>query len=634
MLGVAGDYAERKTVASAGGSVEVLDVTVSGMSVEEVAALPAGAWKPWEKAGFAPAASDHSTWVRVKLTNPTAFVMQGVLENADNHADYAACYGATGDMLQRPLLAGEAVAAGRKEIWGRAVAFPLSVPAHDTLTVYVHLRDYFGTWLNLTWWPERGAAYAAQLRNILAEGCYFGLLLALIFYNAVLWTRLRFPDTGRYLLFLTSFTFYIFMARSSYLDLGFPLGSPWMEGIGMAALSLSGAFLAEFTRVFLDLEGVAPRADRAVRVVRNIMGGLAPMAVLAAWTGQGYLMQPFLIASMVTNIVLWVLAISAWRAGVKQARYFVLAFGVFLVGIAPSFAVMLPVVSLDLAARSIMIGSALQMLLLSVATADRFALLQRDKQRAQEQLLEETSKREAMQEAYADELEVEVRERTAELSAANADKDRMIAVIGHDLRSPLTGLTQLAEHLATRPTLERLEQFATETGRTGRQLLLLIEDLVLWAQLRAGRNHYGVSTVEDLVGPVVALHRGMADRQGVVLDTELPRDLKVSVDLVVTQTLVRNLLANAVKFARSSVRLVASGEGDFVRIAVIDDGAGLPEKIAAQFLAGEPSGWTEGGGLGLRLCREIGEAIPTKFRIETPSEGGTRISFTLPRVIN
>jgi two-component system, sensor histidine kinase LadS len=117
------------------------------------------------------------------------------------------------------------------------------------------------------------------------------------------------------------------------------------------------------------------------------------------------------------------------------------------------------------------------MLLLALALADRFVQTQR-------QLTEETEQRRMIEAAYAGELAEEVRERTRELRAANADKDRMLAVIGHDLRSPLTGLMRSAD--------KATGAFAREVAGTGRTLLLMIEDLVQWARLRAGARSKAV----------------------------------------------------------------------------------------------------------------------------------------------
>lgn len=269
-----------------------------------------------------------------------------------------------------------------------------------------------------------------------------------------------------------------------------------------------------------------------------------------------------------------------------------------------------------------MLGSALEMLLLSLAVAERFAQAQREKTEAQERLAMETERRRALQEAYADELEAEVRDRTRDLEQANSDKDRMLAVIGHDLRSPLAGLMRAAgsEHSA----------FARETARTGRALLLLIEDLVLWARLRAGTRHVGSHPAANVVAPAVALHRFLASSGGTELEVTVPEELRVETDLVLAQTLVRNLLANALKFAETRVVLrVERVDDGGVRVTVGNDGPPLLPAVAARLAAGENEPITATGGLGLRLCREICRALELKLEAGTAGEGGTEFRFTL-----
>src|SRR5262249_9637473 len=146
-------------------------------------------------------------------------------------------------------------------------------------------EDRFAVWLDLVWWPEAEAFHTAMQREMMAEGCYFGLLLALLFYNAVLWVRFRFSDLGNYLLYLGTFVFYALMTRSVVATLGGTLGSPWMEMAGAVAQALSGVFLAEFSRSFLELPVRAPRVDRLVRGVRVAMTLLAAGALAAPVIG-------------------------------------------------------------------------------------------------------------------------------------------------------------------------------------------------------------------------------------------------------------------------------------------------------------------------------------------------------------
>ena len=269
--------------------------------------------------------------------------------------------------------------------------------------------------------------------------------------------------------------------------------------------------------------------------------------------------------------------------------------------------------------------------MLGIVISDRLGVIQKEKIAAQKALLQEAEQREIMQEAYADDLAVEVRERTAELEESNADKDRILTVLGHDLRSPLTGLTRSAEYWAERETAEpAVRVFMSEAAQTGRSLLLLIEDLVMWARLRAGTGYVAAHTLGALVAPVFALHRMQAKSAGIALEVQMPEELLVNTDLVPVQALLRNLLANALRAARGVVRVEAILLPEGVCISVRDDGAGLPIALEAALKAADPALLPNVNGLGLRLCLEISRALNLRLSVVTASGQGTEFHFFLP----
>ena len=164
-------------------------------------------------------------------------------------------------------------------------------------------------------------------------------------------------------------------------------------------------------------------------------------------------------------------------------------------------------------------------------------------------------------------------------------------------------------------------------------MLLLIEDIVLWARLRTGAQPASSAhPVDGLVAPVVGLHRPLAERRGVALTADVPASLVAWTDLVLAQTMVRNLVGNAVKFARSRVEVIARMEEGTVRITVRDDGPGLPPAVLAR-LRGEVStagDEGEGGGMGLRLSQEIGVTLGAAIEAAEKVGGGTEMSVILP----
>ncbi|WP_035612110.1 sensor histidine kinase [Haloferula sp. BvORR071] len=639
LLGFAGRHEGMRPLAGwDGGEVAVLQekAPAGDATAAEIAALPETAWLPWGKPGFIREHGEGSAWVRITLRNPGAAPQSGVLMDAARYADHVDFFSpldpardphpeGAGAWLQQ--VSGEWVPTADKAIRGRETAFPLVLPPHGSRVIYLHYQDAIALWLEPGWWRDAGDFHAAMQRDLIAESFYFGTLLALLLYHFIVWLRLRFPATGYYLLYLAFYILQLFGTRSGVLVLGRPLGSPWMETIGAMSLPLSGAFLAAFARHFLELPDRAPRADRTVRGAGYLLGGLAVLALLAVVSGHAYLLNLIVAIGGLAHIALLGAGVVVWRSGGWEARYFVLLSGLLLAGLVP-LVVLMRDAPFETVCRVVMLGSALEILALSLALGERFARLQREKLAAQALAVEEAERRHQIQEAYADELEHEVRSRTRELMAADADKDRMLTVLGHDLRSPLTALTLSAEQeaVAVRP------DFAAEVAQTGRALLLLLEDVLLWTRLRAGTVRVMEHAAESVVRPMVELHRSGAAGREVGLLLEMAEDARVKTDLVLAQTLVRNLVSNAVKSARHRVSVKVTAT-DFVRISVRDDGPGLPEAVMASLrdpAVPLPLGNARSG-LGLRLCLEITQALDTSLESGTPDGGGTEISFTLPR---
>ncbi len=616
LLGFAREGDGGRTLPDAAGSTVEWQLDPTGTRTrEDVTNEAAGAWHPWETPRGIAWRSSEVGWGRVTLRNPGTRDLQGVLTDHDFFLDHVDAWWRDGaDWVH--ARSGETVPAAEKPIPGREVAFPVTVPAGGETVVYLRAADRLTRMLQLTWWPDRGAFQAMQTRRLLAEGIYLGGLLALLGYNVLLWLRLRLADIGYYVLYLGAVAIFIVLARALPGSFGWSLGSPGLEMALVIAMAASVIFLTQFARVFLEL--TPPQAPWSHRITRAIQAGawlVAAGALTTPWLHSQTWLASAVCLGGATHAILLGLAIAAWRRGGRAARFFIAAFGCLFAGSFPMMAVWLWGATFkETTMQGLMIGSGLEMLLLSLATADRFA-------QAQRRIIEETEQRHAIEEAYADELELEVRERTRELQEASADKDRMLAVIGHDLRGPLTGLMKSADQPA--------EDFARETGRTSRALLLMIEDLVLWTRMRVGTRQLAAHPARTLLQPAVALHRALADSSGTALVVEVPEHLHVGTDLVLAQTLVRNLLANALKFARTRVVLRAESVAAGVRFSVRNDGEPLPAAVAQRFAAGVDEPMTATGGLGLRLCREICRALGTQLEAGTAADGGTEFAFVL-----
>jgi len=150
-------------------------------------------------------------------------------------------------------------------------------------------------------------------------------------------------------------------------------------------------------------------------------------------------------------------------------------------------------------------------------------------------------------------LEQQVKERTAELEAANASKDKFFSIIAHDLRTPFTGLLGL-----TQLFLEHFEEFSPDDIKDSLQSLLttvktvytLLENLLTWSRLQQGVMEY--IPQEILLAKLVAYNFSLltptAEQKQITLQNLIPDQTRAYADLNMVNTVVRNLISNALKF--------------------------------------------------------------------------------------
>lgn len=219
-------------------------------------------------------------------------------------------------------------------------------------------------------------------------------------------------------------------------------------------------------------------------------------------------------------------------------------------------------------------------------------------------------------------------------------RDDVLAVVSHDLRTPLNVIRTTA-HMLRDPDLghEKRTELAERTARATRQADRLIEDLVAVARGHAGRLQLHRQRVRpsDLLHHARGAFEAQAHEADVTVEVDAPDELPpVDADPAQIQRVFYNLLSNALKFtdAGGSVTLAATraGTDDAVVFSVADTGPGIPEDqqqhLFERFWQGRRTG--HGAGLGLAICKSLVEAHGGRIGVESDVGRGSTFRFTLP----
>lgn len=233
---------------------------------------------------------------------------------------------------------------------------------------------------------------------------------------------------------------------------------------------------------------------------------------------------------------------------------------------------------------------------------------------------------------------VEERQRHAE--HASAAKTRFLATLGHEIRTPMTGVLGMAELLTHTELNTRQRKLVNSISHSGEVLLRQVNDALDLARIEAGRFALDRQAYDpiELVREVGTLHSSLAAAKGlsvaVDVGSRVPR--QVLGDPVRVRQIVMNLVTNAVKFTeQGGVWLALHRRGTKLCFSVRDSGPGVAERdrkrLFQRFEQGEQgSGSSSGSGLGLAICRELVGLMDGTLDVESRLGEGSVFRVLLP----
>ncbi len=240
-------------------------------------------------------------------------------------------------------------------------------------------------------------------------------------------------------------------------------------------------------------------------------------------------------------------------------------------------------------------------------------------------------------------LNLKLEESENNLREANESKDKFFSIVAHDLKSPFVGLLGITEMLDTDYD-EFDEKEKKELIRSlydiSKNTFELLEGLLEWARAKQGKMEYNPKEFNlfRVADSLVNLLKANAFKKEIAIHNYVDTNATVYGDREMVATVIRNLLANAIKFTPKNgfVEIKSEIENNFIKVSIKDSGIGITPEVVEKLFRIDVNHTTlgtndeKGTGLGLILCKELVEKHGTNIWVESEPGLGSLFSFTLP----
>jgi signal transduction histidine kinase len=237
-----------------------------------------------------------------------------------------------------------------------------------------------------------------------------------------------------------------------------------------------------------------------------------------------------------------------------------------------------------------------------------------------------------------------VHRQNQELQNLNATKDKFFSIISHDLKGPLNSFTAFSRMLINHTeslTKEEIQMLAKEIDKNLKNLFTLLENLLEWSRSQTGNIEFKPEPFDlnELIRQNGDLLTTQANNKKIELHYATADSYPVNVHKHSVNTVIRNLISNAIKFTPEAGRIFVSvsiSEKEF-KVSVRDTGVGMSEDVIKKLFRIDTKYSTQGTanekgtGLGLILCKDFIEKNGGRIGVNSEPGKGSEFFFTLPK---
>jgi signal transduction histidine kinase/CheY-like chemotaxis protein len=593
----------------------------NSLTFEQVQRLPQGAFNNSSQNIFNRGFTSSGYWLRFRLNVPSELINSPwLLEIPFPILDYVALYSPDKNMAYSVFVTGDRSPFSQRDLNTTDFVFKLK-PEQENNVYYLHIKTKNGLQVPLHLWHvdhfPKHTAYVSGL-----QGIFFGIMLVMILYNLFIYLSVREPSYLYYIAYISVFTLYQASRQGFSFEYLWPNQTSWAN-ISIPFLGVLSLFFASlFARSILQTQLLIPRGDKGVVLIAASIFCTLPVVLLADYNVA--IIVAFACFFIFLNLILVMSCLAAFK-GNRTAIVFLVAWIIFLISAAISLLGVLNVLPLEYASQTIFqIGSIIEVVLLSIALADRINIVEKEK------IEIEAKSRETLLQA------------NIQLENSNRLKDEFIATISHEIRTPMHGVLGSAQLLLdTQPNKHQLLYIDT-INRSGQTLLEIINNILDYSKIEADKLELELIEfeLEEMVNETAEFFSVLASQNNIKLFVRIHRNTPKTIiaDPVRFKQILLNLISNAFKFtARGQVVVhvqLSENSNNKLYIEVEDSGCGLTyeqQNILFQpFVQADSSSSREKGGtgLGLAISKRLTRLMRGDIGVHSSPEKGATFWFT------
>lgn len=396
--------------------------------------------------------------------------------------------------------------------------------------------------------------------------------------------------------------------------------------------------LGFFARSYLNLAQNIPLMDKILKLFMLVLGFIFPLLNIFGIAVED-LVNPFQVILLLYYTTLLSAGFYLWYKGHKNAYYYVIGWAFALGSVFVLVFVVNGIMPFTMITRNlIFIGFGLEALMFSWALGDTLNIMRKEKEIAQLKLVEMVKEQNQLLESKVQERTAEIIAQTQKLEQINATKDKLFAIIGHDLRSPIDSLRTILDLVMMRGISQ--QELLDLSGKLQKQVSSIhftLNNLLQWAnaQMLGIVPNNSQFDLYELSTQNINLLNSIAKDKNISFNNLIPENTYAYADAEQVNVVMRNLISNALKFTPDGgmITIKAIPVGIQYKVIIEDTGIGIATNKQHHIFTSHHTSYgtqgEKGTGLGLSLCKDFIEMNGGQIGVESQLGKGSNFYFTI-----